>query len=530
MDIGNVAKSSFKGGFFLFVGMTSSTIIMALTSIIVARLLGPADYGLYTIVLVVPSFFINLSDLGISPALTRFSAHFRAKGENGKVIALIKTGILFKLLFSILISTLLFFLSDSLAVYVINRPNAGFLIRLTAFYLIGESMLESVSSTFIGLDDAKKSSLLMNIQAVIKAITAPILILIGFGIAGAIIGTSAGFVVAAALGVIILLFHICPKLQIDGKSNENLKFSQGLKMMTFYGVPLYLSALIGKLQSQISRILLAFFTSDINIGNYATAISFSILISLFAVPIATSLFPAFSKLTVEREQDSIEKMFKYSVKYTSLIIIPLSIGIAILSKDIVSTLYGSRFESAPFYLSLYMSSFLLTGIGMFVINALFNSQGDTKISFRLNLVNFALSIPLSLLTIPLYGVIGLIISLLISQLISTLYGLYLVKKRYKITVEVQSSGKIIISSLLAAILVYLSSKTVNFSNPIYGLTFGGALYLASFLIFAPLLKAINKEDLENLEFLIEELPLIAPILKWILIIEGKILGRMNFNF
>ena len=79
-----MAKATVRGGFFLFLGMTSSTIILALTSILVARLLGPENYGLYSVILIVPSFLIALSDLGVSHALTRFSAHFHVQGKRQK--------------------------------------------------------------------------------------------------------------------------------------------------------------------------------------------------------------------------------------------------------------------------------------------------------------------------------------------------------------------------------------------------------------------------------------------------------------
>jgi len=63
---------------------------MALASILIARLLGPENYGLYTVALITPSFLIALSDLGISAALTRFSARFHSEGKDQKVVDLIK--------------------------------------------------------------------------------------------------------------------------------------------------------------------------------------------------------------------------------------------------------------------------------------------------------------------------------------------------------------------------------------------------------------------------------------------------------
>jgi hypothetical protein len=67
------------------------------------------------------------------------------------------------------------------------------------------------------------------------------------------------------------------------------------------------------------------------------------------------------------------------------------------------------------------------------------------------------------------------------------------------------------------------------TNPIYSLAIGGTLYITSFLAFASILGAINKEDIENLEDLTNEPPLIHPIIRYILNVEKKILD-LNLTY
>ena len=522
-EFNDIAKASVRGGFFIFIGSISSTIIMAITSILVARLLGPENYGLYTIVMIAPTFLITLSDLGISSALTRYSAHFHVEGKNREAASLIKIGILFKLTFTLIISLFLILLSEEIATYILNRPGIGPLIRIASVYLIGQAVLNSVSSTFIGLDEAGKSSILMNVQAAIKALASLPLIVLGLGVAGAVIGAGVGVVVAAASGVTILLLHTCPKLIRESMESEDISLQQGFKTIISYGSPLYISALILSLQTQIQRIILALHTSNVSIGNYHTAMNFTVLIAVLATPIATTLFPAFSKLNLDRDRESIEKMFKLAVKYTSLIIIPASTAIATLSKNIVHTLYGQQYQTAPAYLALYMLSFLLTAMGMYVTGALFNSQGDTRTTLKINLINLVTSLPLAATLIPTHGVPGLIASILTSRLISIAYGLHQVQKKYDMNIEWASSLKILAASLSSALPIYILLKWTPTTNPIYCLALGGILYIGSLLILAPILGAINITDLENLEGLTNELPLIHPIVKYILGIEKKIL-------
>jgi len=523
-DLADLAKSSVRGSFFLFLGEFSSTIIMALASILIAVFLGPEEYGIYTIVFIVPSLLVELSDLGVSPALTRFSAHYQAEGKNRKVANLVKTGILFKFTFSLILSLSMLLLAEGIATNVLKRPAIGFLIRLASLNLIGEALLNSVNSVFIGLDKAELSGLLKFIQAIIKAVVSPLLLLLGLGVAGATLGAGLGLAFAAATGVILIVFRTFPLLERNSYRGKNINFSQALKKMISYGTPLYFSAIIGTVLLQYRTILLTLFTSNTDIGYYAIVMNFSVLMNVLTYPLSTSLFPSFSKLKIEKNRNEIGNMLKLAVKYVSLIIIPASLALAVLSSDVVPTLYGSQYTTASRYLCLYSLSLLYTGMGMFVIGPLINSQGDTKTTLRIGIVGFAVSIPLSSLLTPLYGVLGLITSILISQLISTSYSLYIVHQRYELDIEPSYSLKILAASLLSALLVYLFSKLITLTNPIYSLACGGVLYTTSFLLFAPILGAITDEDIENLKYATNELPIIRILAANILKIEKKILN------
>jgi len=521
-ELSDIGKASARGGFFLFLGNTSSTIIMAVAAILIARLLGPENYGLYSLAMIAPSFLVAFSDLGISPSLTRFCARFRSEGKDRKVVGLIKAGITFNFISAVLLSLVLLLLSESIATWVLRRPGLGLLIRFASVYLASAAIYTTLNSVFIGLDKMEESSLFMNVQAVTKAVASPLLIL-GMGVIGAVLGTGLGFLLAAAIGITMLLLRLYSSLE-SHSSGENINFIQGLRLMIPYGMPLYLSALIISLLMQYQRYILALFVSNTEIGNYATAMNFSVLITLLSSSIATPLFPAFSKLSIKKDRNMVEKMFKLSVKYTSLLVIPASLAVAVLSKEAVYTLYGSQYWLAPSYLALYIPTFLCAGLGMFVVDSFFNGQGDTRATLRMNLVNLGLSLPLALILTYLYGVSGLVASVLASQLLTSTYGLFLARKKYAVTVDLVSSLRTGVAALSSALLVYIFIVFTPISIPIFKLAVGGSIYVVSFLAFAPLLKVISKEDIRNLDELSKGLTTIYPIAKRILNLENKILA------
>jgi len=522
-ELSEVARASAKGSFFLFVGNASSTLILALGSILIAGLLGPENYGLYSVALIVPSFLIALGDLGISQALTRFSAHLRTQQKQREAMALIKIGILFKLLLSLTLSLTLLISSEFIAANILRRPETSLLIKLASLYLIGQSMYVTIDSTFIGLDRMEKSGLMMNLQATVKVASSLLLIVLGFSTSGAILGLGIGFIFASVIGSTLMFTRIKPELTHGDKVGDNVDFIPGLKTMVSYGLPLYISALMVSLLTQYRSLILALFTTNEEIGNYATAMNFTLLITLLSYPIARSLFPAFSKLSIKENRDSIEKLFKLSVNYTSLLIMPTSLLIALLSREAIWLLYGPQYQLAPDYLALYILSFLCVGLGMFVLDNLFNSQGDTKTTFKMNLVNCSSAAVLASILTPYYGVLGLIASILISQFLSITYGLYLAHKRYSISPDWKPPTRIAFASLTSALLVYMTLNAAPINNYLYRLILGGTLYLTLFLAIAPITGAVNKTDIQNLHEFTKEIA-IYPIIKPILRVETKILN------
>ena len=72
----SLAKVSAKGGFNLFWGIAISSIISSLGIIIIARLLSPSDYGLYSIALIAPNLIKIFRDLGIDQSTIRYTAKY----------------------------------------------------------------------------------------------------------------------------------------------------------------------------------------------------------------------------------------------------------------------------------------------------------------------------------------------------------------------------------------------------------------------------------------------------------------------
>ncbi len=524
----DVGKASAKNSYYYFLGQISSFMIAAVTTILVGRFLGPENYGAYNVGLIVPLLLISLCDIGISPSLIRFTSKFRFEGKHEKSLSLIKIGISFKTLLSLVASFLLFLFADNVANMVLNRPQISILIRLGSVYVFGGSLFDTVTSTYVGLDESGKYGLLINIQTILKAAVSLSLILIGFGAMGATLGIGFSYLFAVVIGISMLFLHSV-LTQNRSQPDDNISYIHGLRTMTNYGMPLYLGTLILNLSNRYQGLILSLLTSNIEIGNYTTAINFSTFVSLLVQPMAIALFPAFSKLTMEKDKNYLKKMFGLSIKYTALLVTPVSLALSLFSRELVYALYGAQYMLAPGYLALYSIIYLCPLLGTVVITNFLNGQGNTKMTMGINLVSLAIIVPLAPLFTVLYSVTGLIVSALIAHVFSAILGLFLVLKNYGLAFDWLSSIKIIVASFLTFLFVYIFLRFFPISNVIYRLAFGGLLYLVIFLIVVPLIRAIDETDIKNLTELTEKLPILHPIAKHVLNLERRILVRRLFT-
>jgi O-antigen/teichoic acid export membrane protein len=510
-----IAEDSARGGFFLFTGNASQLTILVIGSVLVARLLGPENYGLFALSLAVPLLFANFIDFGVNSAITRFSAKLRAEDKTQLVVGMMKTGLLFKLIISLAMSVVCYIFSDPLATYVLNRPEMGFLVKLASSLVLFQTIFTTFNSAFIGLDRTEGSALIMNVQSITKTTFSPILVISGFSVTGALAGHITSYLIGCLAGSLIFSKYY------QGLGNpSNNSFASNLKAMLGYGFPLYLSALLILILGRYQTILLAFFASNAEIGNFTIATTLLPMITVLIFPLR-ALFPAFSK--VNPHSNDLKKIFKLSVKYTALLIIPATVIVATLSKDIVQTLYGYNYKLAPFFLTLYILTFLYTGAGSIVLIHLFNGTGQTKTVFKYNLINLLVFLPLAPMLTMLYGVPGLIITFLISNLLSLTYGLTVAIKKFNVNLDFKASLKIYTASFLSAIPTLLFLHLSPFNN-LPNLIIGGSLYLLAYLTLIPITGAITQTDIQNLTPILRKIKTLWPLLKPILTYQTKLLS------
>jgi len=516
-----MAKLSAKGGYNLFLGVTLSTIISAIGTILVVRLLDPSQYGLYSIALISPALISLFRDWGTNSAMIKFLAQYRSENKKAEMKTILAAGILFESVLGILLTLTCYLLAGFLATNIFHRPEMKNLIEIASVTILAGSFLTVSQSTFIGFERMEFNSLTMILQSSLKTLIAPTFVLLGYEALGVVIGYTVAFLAVGILGI-AMLYRIFYKKAQETYDNKP-KLSETIKIMLRYGLPLSASAILGGFLVQFYNFMMAVYCSDLMIGNYQAAVNFAVIITFFTTPIATTLFPAFSKLDPKNEVETLRTVFQFSVKYATFLTIPMTAAIMTLSEPLVSAIFGQKYTLAPLFLTLYAISYLYPAVGSLSLGNFLNGQGKTEVTMKLTLLNVTVGLPLSLALIPTFGILGLITTTLVSGIPALATGLWWVKKHYSITVDWLSSAKICLSSGIAATITYVITSQLNFQNWIQ-LIAGGTIFLTAYLAATSLTGAITRADINNLKEMLSDLEPLSNLFNLPLKVCDKILS------
>jgi PST family polysaccharide transporter len=473
--------------------------------------------GIVSVALIGPNLIKSFRDLGIDQATIKYTAQYRAENKLAKVKQVLATEILFEVVIGLALSVSSFLLSDFMAV-LLERPTIAPLIQIASIIIFAEALLKASQVAFTGYEQMGFYSISMVIQSTVKTGLMVFLVMSGYGPIGATIGDTASYMIAGSFSIILVYLVLYSKLH---EHKGSLEIFSTLKYMAKYGIPVSIAWTINAFLTQFYSFLLAIYSTDVIMGNYQIALSFAVIVTFFVVPLNTILFPAFSKINAQTERETLKSVFKSSVKYATLIVIPATMAVMVLAEPATSTIFGEKYELTPLYLAMYVGIYFYTALGSLSAGNLINSQGRTEVNLKFTLITAAMGLSLSLLLVPPFGVIGLLVTYLIAGIPSTLLALWWIKKHYGASIDWGASAKIVLTSVVTSLITYVLLSQIEQANWIT-LIIGAIIFLAVYTVTAPILGAVDKKDIQYLKDMVSALGPLAPIVSIPLIIAEQV--------
>ena len=372
----------------------------------------------------------------------------------------------------IVISLILTILGIMFAPFIVNviapdLPLTTFELTVDLIKLLFPIMLfTAVAFVFVGFLQSLDE---FNIPAIISVVANGILILYlllfnnKYGIQGVAIAMLIGWgtqIIVQLPAVIKKGFKY--KFVIDFKD-------EGIKKIVRLALPILISTWVQPINNLVNLRL----ASGLENGEAVSAIEYSynlylIIVGVFSYTLSNIIFPELSKLTADNNKEQIKNILNNSIKVSLLFIIPMAVGIGMLSNDIIKIIY-ERGEFTAESTLLTSKALLYYSIGMIgyglmeILNKAFYAMQDSKTPMKTSIVAIVLNVALSITFVNLMGYAGLPLAASITSIIVGIIMLVLVNKRINGIVTkdtIKEAIKIAISALIMAALIIILKKVI----------------------------------------------------------------------
>ena len=553
-----MGKSSATGSFHLLIGVAGSTIIMAIGTIVLGMLLPAEGVGLYGMAMI-PAAIINLfRDWGINSALTKEIATLRVSGRESEIHDVIVSGVVFEVISGVALSLVCFAVAWPLALIISPQGAApqevsalSQYISIMSLSVFAGALAAAAGGIFVGYERMKLSSFTQVFQAIVKTALGPLLIVLGFGVLGAVYASMVSILAGGLIAILLVYYALFRSLRKCKTGKCDVK--QTLKPMLRFGLPLTVSTIVIGVLPQVFAFSMSFYAGMGDVasgqpfgwmmGNYFTAANFSVLLTFVSIPVATALFPVFSKLNPESEPHLVKTVFSSSVKYTALLLVPATMMLISLATPLVNTLFPlntdnkhsiiqslfianaePKFPFAPTFLAISAAVNLFVLVGNISVATFQSGIGKTNQVMKQSFLSLLVGLPLAYLMVAffyslggvdaqasaVYAVIGGLLGALIASMPGMIWGLIWSWKHYKVKADFKISAKIFGASLLASAAAYL---LISFLYLPYWMTLvaGFVVFLLVYLAAAPLLGAVNRMDIDNFSAMFSGLGIVTKV-------------------
>ncbi len=413
-------KKAIRGIGIVFVMNIIAYTVAYLTRLVLARSLGPKDYGLFYAVFTFVIFFLFFRDLGLNVALRKYIPEFKVFNKVKEINTAIITTLLLQLLGSGIFMILLYALSPYLTIYYFKDPAALPILHVMIFYTLCSISFTLFKELFSGFQDFKWFSSIDTTKNTIVFIL--IIVFLHFGLGP--LSPAWAYVLA---GIALWLIYLWPvlKLHKPSFSLEGIRPMSGL-LLTF-GIPVILTDIGDKVISYIDTLMLTYFRSLAEVGIYNVVLPTAMTLLFIASSTVPIIYPIVSELWARKEVAKLKEGIKLMHKYLFLAAIPLILAVATFASPFLRFFFGQEYISGTIAFQI-----LLIGVLFFIVaavnHAVISAIGYPKIVTKIIFAAAAVNAGSNLFLIPRFGIEGAAVATFLSYLLALILSTIYLKK------------------------------------------------------------------------------------------------------
>lgn len=371
---------------WILAGRAFQVVLSVVVSVLIARYLGPSNYGVINYVASYVAFFSSLTTLGLSSVIVKYFVS--KKDEQGVYVG---TAIGMRLASSVLSMV---FLQVLMAVVEPGDRTIQVITILQSIMLIFSSF-DIITYWYQSRLESKYVAIITTVTRVAAILYKAAILILNKSVEW--------FAFSSTIDYILVAFALYFAYRRSG--GQKMRFSlSAAKELIRECYPYIVSGVMSAVYAQISKILTGNMIDTTAVGLLTIATGFSEMISFIPQAIIDSLRP----LVMESKLQS-EARYVYHLKILMAIIlwggVMLAVVVTLFAPFVVVLLYGSAFSDSADVLRVYIWSFGLASIGS-VKNIWLICERKARYEQVFTLGGALVSVALNLLLIPRFGIVG----------------------------------------------------------------------------------------------------------------------------
>lgn len=475
-----------RGATVSLIGKIGGRGIHALSQIVLARMLGPAVFGLYGIGWSLLRIAESFAPLGLHNGVIRFGAqYYREDQANFKGIVLLSLRWAF--LAASFLGAVEFLLAPWLE-QVYAKPGLLPVIRGFAIALPLAVGLKVTAAT-TRISHRMKYSLYTEDmgQPILNIGIFLILFVFGWRLNGAIVAGALSF----GLMYLLALYYVRRLFPVVFASDEKPRY-QTRELLKF-ALPTTLVGIFPLLTTWSDRLFLGYFRSASEVGIYQAIAQSSVLFTLALNGLNTTFTPMIASLYHKGETQRLEELFRVSTKWGLYLSLPIFLTLCFAPQAFIAVLFGREYVLGALPMVI-LTIGQLVNVGTGAVGFLLIMTGRQSRWLVISGTALLASVGLHLWLIPRLGLIGAAISTTIS--VSGLYlaGLFLVRQSLALWPYDRRYFKMGIATVLTSLFL-LGLRLVPIQSYLFTLLLTGVISVGVFAATVFLL-GLDTEDYE----------------------------------
>lgn len=451
----------------------------------VGRILGPADYGRFNLIITMTTMIIILIGNGIPTAMSKYLAEvFESAPE--RILGIKYKAIKLQILLMLSV-TAAFFLASPFIAWALHDSTLTPLFQLSSLIIPAFAAASFYFYYFTGLH-------FFRLQAILKTARAlgRILFIVGFAYFFGVKGAISGYIMAPIFVFLIALIcdiYITHRYFPSTKQAKHEIIDFSGKTILKYAGPFTLFLLFYEFILTLDLYFVkSLLQSDYLTGIYSAAITVGRIPYYLFYALTIILLPAISQSTSSQNTKETENLVNKSLRLLVLLLFPMITLLIVYAPQVLGIFYGTMYDTAAAPMSIFA-----IGVGFltvfYVLSFALNGAGLVKIPMKLTFFGFLGMVLLNFLLIPTFQLIGAALSTTLISLVLMISILIYIKQHFNVRI----AWKTILFSCLSVLLIVLAARILPYGK--YSFMISGT---ALFFLYFGLLKLFGELKNEDL--------------------------------